>query len=39
MRVTSVNVGLPREVQWHGKSVATGIFKEPVAGLASGCAR
>jgi MOSC domain-containing protein YiiM len=32
MRVASVNVGLPREVTWRGKPVATGIFKEPVAG-------
>jgi MOSC domain-containing protein YiiM len=27
-----VNVGLPREVTWHGTSVSTGIFKEPVDG-------
>ncbi len=32
MRVISVNVGLPREVVWKGKTVLTGIFKEPVAG-------
>lgn len=32
MRVASLNVGLPREVTWHGQLVATGIFKEPVAG-------
>ncbi len=32
MRVISVNVGLPREVTWHGTSVSTGIFKEPVRG-------
>ena len=32
MRVLSVNVGLPREVQWRGRPVTTGIFKEPVAG-------
>jgi MOSC domain-containing protein YiiM len=32
MRVISVNVGLPREVTWHGSSVSTGIFKEPVDG-------
>lgn len=32
MRVISVNVGQPREVLWHGKTVLTGIFKEPVAG-------
>jgi MOSC domain-containing protein YiiM len=32
MKVVSVNVGLPREVVWHGKKVTTGIFKEPVGG-------
>jgi MOSC domain-containing protein YiiM len=32
MKLISVNVGLPREVLWHGRSVTTGIFKEPVAG-------
>ncbi|QSJ15020.1 MOSC domain-containing protein [Nostoc sp. UHCC 0702] len=30
MQVISVNVGLPREVLWKGKTVTTGIFKEPV---------
>jgi MOSC domain-containing protein YiiM len=30
MRVLSVNVGLPREVLWRGKTVTTGIYKEPV---------
>jgi MOSC domain-containing protein YiiM len=29
-RVVSVNVGLPREVEWHGERVTTAIFKEPV---------
>ena len=28
----SVNVGLPRNVTWHGHAVTTGIFKEAVAG-------
>jgi len=28
----SVNVGLPRDVAWQGKTVYTGIFKEPVTG-------
>jgi len=28
----SVNVGLPREVEWRGQTVLTGIFKEPVEG-------
>ena len=30
MKLASVNVGLPREVTWHGRIVTTGIFKEPV---------
>jgi len=32
MKLLSVNTGLPREVTWHGRSVTTGIYKEPVAG-------
>jgi MOSC domain-containing protein YiiM len=32
MRIVSVNVGLPREVVWHGRDVTTGIFKQPVEG-------
>ena len=32
MKLASVNVGLPREVTWHGRIVTTGIFKEPVDG-------
>jgi ferredoxin-NADP reductase/MOSC domain-containing protein YiiM len=32
MRLLSVNVGLPREVQWRGRPVRTAIFKSPVAG-------
>ena len=32
MRIVSLNTGLPQEVKWHGRSVATGIFKQPVAG-------
>ena len=32
MKLVSVNTRLPREVQWHGRMVTTGIFKEPVAG-------
>lgn len=32
MRILSVNVGLPREIQWRGKSVRTSIFKAPVTG-------
>jgi ferredoxin-NADP reductase/MOSC domain-containing protein YiiM/ferredoxin len=30
--VVSVNVGLPRNVEWQGKTVRTAIWKEPVAG-------
>jgi MOSC domain-containing protein YiiM len=32
MTVRSVNVGLPREVLWHGRPVTTGIYKEPADG-------
>ena len=32
MKILSLNVGLPREVFWHGRSVTTGIYKDPVAG-------
>ncbi|MBW4627031.1 MAG: MOSC domain-containing protein [Brasilonema octagenarum HA4186-MV1] len=31
MKLISVNVGLPQEVTWKGKTVSTGIFKEPVS--------
>jgi ferredoxin-NADP reductase/MOSC domain-containing protein YiiM len=31
-KIVSVNVGLPRTVQWKGKAVSTGIFKAPVSG-------
>ncbi|MBD2037888.1 MOSC domain-containing protein [Leptolyngbya sp. FACHB-321] len=31
MKIVSVNVGLPREVTWKGKTVSTGIFKAPVS--------
>src|SRR5215469_997673 len=31
-RVESVNVGLPREVLWKGRTVLTSIFKEPMTG-------
>ena len=31
-RVESVNVGLPRTVEWFGRSVVTSIWKEPVDG-------
>ena len=32
MRLLSVNVGLPREVEWQGAAVRTSIFKAPVLG-------
>ncbi|HEY4278579.1 MAG TPA: MOSC and FAD-binding oxidoreductase domain-containing protein [Conexibacter sp.] len=31
-RLTSVNVGLPRDVAWEGRTVYTGVWKQPVAG-------
>jgi MOSC domain-containing protein YiiM len=30
MKVVSLNVGLPREVEWRGRTVLTSIFKAPV---------
>ena len=30
--VVSVNVGLPKDVPWQGKTVHTGIWKQPVTG-------
>jgi MOSC domain-containing protein YiiM len=32
MKLVSVQVGRPRTVRWRGKAVATGIYKEAVAG-------
>lgn len=32
MKLLSINVGLPREVEWRGKLVRTSIFKAPVSG-------
>ena len=32
MKLISINVGLPREVNWQGKVVRTSIWKNPVAG-------
>ena len=32
MKVVSLNVGLPKEIQVGNKTVKTGIYKEPVAG-------
>lgn len=31
-KLVSVNVGMPKDVQWRGKTVRTGIWKTPVAG-------
>src|ERR1700676_5009241 len=31
-RLLSVNVGLPRDVTWNGKTVRTAIWKSPVTG-------
>jgi ferredoxin-NADP reductase/MOSC domain-containing protein YiiM/ferredoxin len=30
-RLVSVNVGMPKDVPWHGKTVFTGVFKNPVS--------
>lgn len=32
MKLLSVNIGLPREIEWKGNIVRTSIFKEPVVG-------
>jgi len=32
MKIISVNVGLPRDVNWQGKIVRTSIWKNPVSG-------
>jgi MOSC domain-containing protein YiiM len=31
-RLLSVNVGLPRDIEWKGRTVHTGIWKDPVQG-------
>ena len=31
-RLVSVNVGMPKDVPWHGKTVHTGVWKTPVEG-------
>jgi MOSC domain-containing protein YiiM/ferredoxin-NADP reductase len=31
-RLLSVNVGLPRNIKWNGRTVHTGIWKDPVRG-------
>ncbi len=32
MKLVSVNTGFPRQVTWHGRSVTTAIYKQPVEG-------
>ena len=32
MKLLSVNIGLPREIEWNGRIVRTSIFKEPITG-------
>jgi len=32
MTIVSMNVGLPREVEWQGQIITTGIFKDPIRG-------
>jgi len=32
VKIVSLNVGLPREVEWRGEMVRTSIFKAPVSG-------
>jgi ferredoxin-NADP reductase/MOSC domain-containing protein YiiM len=31
-KLMSVNTGMPKNVPWHGKTVYTGVWKEPAAG-------
>lgn len=31
-KLLSVNVGLPREIEWQGRTVRTAVWKEPVSG-------
>jgi ferredoxin-NADP reductase/MOSC domain-containing protein YiiM/ferredoxin len=31
-RLVAINVGMPRDIAWRGKTVHTGIYKSPVAG-------
>src|SRR2546428_13163340 len=32
MKLLSINVGLPQEIDWRGETVRTSIFKAPVGG-------
>jgi MOSC domain-containing protein YiiM len=31
-RLVSVNIGLPRDINWRGKTIRTGVWKSPVVG-------
>jgi ferredoxin-NADP reductase/MOSC domain-containing protein YiiM/ferredoxin len=31
--LVSVNVGMPQDISWHGKTVHTGVWKRPVPGI------
>ena len=31
-RLLSVNIGLPRDINWRGKTIRTGVWKSPVVG-------
>ena len=31
-KLLSVNVGIPKDVSWRGKTVFTGVYKDPVSG-------
>jgi MOSC domain-containing protein YiiM len=35
MKIISLNTGLPRDVVWHGRTVTTSIYKNPVEGRIS----
>ncbi|MVM29633.1 MOSC domain-containing protein [Spirosoma sp. HMF4905] len=35
MHILSVNVGLPRSVQWGGRTITTGFYKQPASGPVS----
>src|SRR3954471_17150076 len=30
--LVSINIGLPQDVAWHGRTVHTGVWKAPVSG-------
>jgi ferredoxin-NADP reductase/MOSC domain-containing protein YiiM len=36
-RLLSVNVGLPRDIEWKGRTVHTGVWKNPVRGRCRVC--